>query len=136
MKKREAPDIIYPTLKLYGAMINHFFNLRLHLPLWLCTKSYERALRHTRKHYIKNNGFAPSPLKKNIFTAVTKYEIHFNATSSTAVQNFLRPQHDPCAVHFRKKLMQWIIAFLRYWQYEYKWYNAFKYQNYTRVWSS
>ena len=77
-------------MELYGTMMDHFFKLGLHLSLWSCTRNYERALRHTIKYYIKNNGFVPSPLKWNVFTVVAKDKIDFNATPSKAVQHFHR----------------------------------------------
>ena len=93
MKERETPAIIYSTLKLYGTirsktLINHFFSLGLCL-------SYDRVLEITEelsdiqiKHYMNTNVFAPSPLKKNLFTVLAKDNIDFNATYSTAVQHF------------------------------------------------
>lgn len=51
-----------------------------------------KELSDTIKYYIKNNGFVPSSLKKNIFTDLAKDKIDFNATPSTAVQQ--------CAINY------------------------------------
>ena len=83
MKKKEISDILYSTLKVYRTIVDHSSN-------WVYIYHYDcvLALRHTIKHYNKNNGFVPSSLKKNVFTVLAKDKIDFNATPSTATQYF------------------------------------------------
>ena len=70
--------------------------------------SYDRVLEITKElsntqihHYLTNNVFAPSPLRKSVFIVIAKDNIDCNATSSTAVRHF----HGTCMT-----VMQFISA--------------------------
>ena len=92
-KYSETPVALYTTLKIYATvrsrnLINTYFNMGLCL-------SYTRILEITCElsnasisQYNCNKVFAPSVLRKGLFTIIAKDNIDHNASSSTAVKHY------------------------------------------------